>query len=243
MADQRFERTWSEILDTGYDVARIHFRVLFGLAFVANLPLALIQWTAESVITGSSPADRIALLIAGGLVALGIFLLAYGALTHAVCAAIGGSPPNWRTSLQASRAVAGRLLWTFLVAALAVALGTVCLILPGLYLGVVVNLLLLPVCLVEGTFGGAALARAHRLMKGSGGRALAVVLVVAVATAVLNGFASFAVLVGPTARLPALLLAGAFATLLQVSVFSVFFFSARACRLARDAPHAIPTTG
>lgn len=243
MADRGFERTWLEILDAGYDVARVHFRALFGLAFVANLPLALMQWAAESIAIGVSWADWIALSLAGGLVALGIFLLAYGALTHAVCTAIGGGTPDWRMSLQATRAVAGRLLWTFLVATLAVAIGMICLILPGLYLGVVVNLLLLPVCLIEGVFGGAALVRAHRLVRGSGGRALVVVLVVAIATAVLNGFAEFAVPVGPAARIPALLLAGALAALLQVSVFSVFFFSARAHRQARDAPHAAPAPG
>lgn len=243
MTDWRFERTWLEILDAGYDVARVHFRALFGLAFVANLPIALIQWTAESIAIGASWADWIALLLAGSLVALAIFLLAYGALTHAVCTAIGGGTPDWRMSLQATRAVAGRLLWTFLVATLAVAIGMICLVLPGLYLGVVVNLLLLPVCLVEGIFGGAALVRSHRLVRGSGGRALVVVLVVAIATGVLNGFAAFAVPMGPAAGIPALLLAGALATLLQVSVFSVFFFSARAHRQARDAPHAAPAPG
>lgn len=241
MADRGFERTWLEILDAGYDVARVHFRALFGLAFVAHLPLALFQWTAESIAIGVSLADGTALLLAGSLVVLAmlaIALLAYGALTHAICTAIGGGAPDWRVSLQATRAVAGRLLWTFLVATLAVAIGTICLILPGLYLGLIVNLLLLPVCLVEGIFGGAALARTHRLVRGSGGRALVVVLVVAVATAVLNGFAQFAVPAGPAARLPALLLAGALAALLQVSVFSVFFFSARAHRQVRDAPRA-----
>ena len=69
------------------------------------------------------------------------------------------------------------------------------------------------------------------------------VLVVTIASGVLNGFATLAEGQGPLLSLPVALVAGGLSTLLQVSVYSVFFLSARARRQALDGPatNAPPT--
>ena len=102
---------------------------------------------------------------------------------------------------------------------------------------------ILPICVLEGTSGLAAIRRAHGVMQGSLLSGIGVAIVVAIASAVLSGFAGLAEGQGPLVALPALLLATGLSTLLQVSVYSVFFLSARARRQALDGPatNAPPT--
>jgi len=243
MHDPGLERTFSQVLDAGYDIARQHFRALFSLALLGSVPMLLFVAVSTPGEGANPSALEAGLLVAGLLLSVGFLLYLYAALTHAVCGVALGAELDVSRSLQAARAAFPRVLWSGIVATLAMLLGLLCLVLPGLYLGLIMQLTILPICVLEGTSGLAAIRRAHGVMQGSLLSGIGVAIVVAIASAVLSGFAGLAEGQGPLVALPALLLATGLSTLLQVSVYSVFFLSARARRQALDGPatNAPPT--
>ncbi len=161
------------LIDEAIKHARRHFRSLYLPVAVpmallaAAMPLVQTPWlrdmnTAQS--QGGSPTLAIS-SFAGIMVVSLVFLLAYSlgntALLIASMDALTGVPVSmaraWRTTFTP------RVLGTVLLVLLLVAAGFVCCVLPGIYVGVVLCLVV-PVMAVESRFGTGALSRSHQLI-------------------------------------------------------------------------------
>ena len=236
------DRSFTQVLDAGYDIARSHFRVLLTLALAGSAPTSLFV-AASTRPEGVEPGVLEAgLLIVGLLLSIGFLFYFYAALTHAVWRVALGEGIDLSRSFEAARTALPRAAWSSLVATLVSILGLICLVVPGLYVLLISQVLILPICVIEGRSGLSAVRRAHHLARGSLLSALGVVLVVTIASGVLSAFAQLLEGQGPLFSLPAAIIAAALGTLLQVSCYSVQFLSARARREALDGPQAPAAT-
>ena len=102
-----------------------------------------------------------------GVVAL-LGILVYVLTTAACFRAIGqaylGERPDWRASLGYAAKRIHSVLWIFFLAGLAVLVGFICLIIPGIYLWNAFYLVM-PILLLERLKGASALGRAVRLIR------------------------------------------------------------------------------
>lgn len=170
-------------------------------------------------------------------------LIATGVGTRAVADAYLGRKPT----VGGSYAFVGRrfhsLLWVSLLVTLAVALGFVALVIPGIYLGVAL-IATIPVLVVEGVKGTKALKRSHQLVQGRwwitlGVVALGVFLIPFVIQFAI-GFV-LGILAGtdnPTTYLvlseAAATIGSVIATPIQVAVITVLYFDLRVRKEAFD---------
>ena len=162
------------ILDEAAKQARRHFRAIYlpvaiPLSVVSGLlPFAQGAFYKNTGFGGSRPPDFSVLLPNFGfLMLVGLFFglvygLGYGALMVAAVDALAGRPISmkraWLTMVQP------RVLGTLLLSWLAALVGSMCCILPGIYVGLLLCLVI-PVIVDEGLGGTRALGRSRELME------------------------------------------------------------------------------
>lgn len=198
-----------EILDTGFRILRDHFSLLFGLAAFVGVPLIAVQMSASGLQGGEgvSPARLIPLLVFC-LLYLVVLSIVPAVVTVAVgdvylgrTATIGGS---LRTALPKLMPLMGTFLLFALVMLVPMVVGGILVAVAGPSLGrwfsvlviallVIVTfrlglsmLVLWQVCLLEETYGLAALRRSRSLTEGNLLRGLAITLLGAVLTSVMT---------------------------------------------------------
>jgi hypothetical protein len=110
-----------------------------------------------------------------------------------------------------------RMVTWFLITSL-VALGLICFIVPGIYLGLAL-VVVWPVMLVEKCFRMQAVRRSRDLMRGNLLRALGLLLVTAVASAVLGGAVAWIPFIGFVGSLIVQSATSAFAAALQMALY------------------------
>lgn len=159
------------LLDESLKQARRHFRAVYWpvalpLAFVGALtPLAQPLWlNAVQYGPGTSlPAMFAAMVVIWAVVLLFIFLygLGYAALQAGATAATAGQPVAmgraWAFTVRPA------VLGTLLLAAVSTLLGTMCCILPGIYVGLLLSVIV-PVMAEEARFGAGAFRRSYELL-------------------------------------------------------------------------------
>lgn len=162
------------LLDEAVRGARRHFgriypAVAIPLALVAaTLPLAQLTFLrAVSAPGGTAPSpvavvQGFGLFFAFMLVFVVAYMMGYGALLSAAVDAVAGREVSmshaWRRMLRP------KVFGTFLMSGLAVGLGSLLCLLPGLYLALLFSLTL-PVMIDEGRFGARALRRSADLAR------------------------------------------------------------------------------
>ncbi len=168
-----------EILDAGIKLFMRHWRTLVlsvvGLILPVQVLSALVtasiapeQFDLTSTETGVSQGEEAEFLVGQGVIALLSvisILLATAVCFKAVADAYLGVEPEWRRSLRFAVRRLGGLLGVALVGGLLVALATLALILPGIWLFVMFSVAV-PALLLERIGPVAALRRSFRLVRG-----------------------------------------------------------------------------
>ena len=159
-----------EILDTALKVYRNNFATLVKIVAVVLAPiyllLAIIQISARPT---AGTTRSIAAAVGAFIVVIVLSLLASQVATGAAFKAIGeaylGHQPDTERSIRFAITKLGPMLLTGLLFGLAVAIGSILCIVPGIYLGVAFSLFI-PVLFLEDLSGTKALSRSRELVSG-----------------------------------------------------------------------------
>jgi hypothetical protein len=173
-----------EVLDTAFRLVTDHFTLLVGIALAVALPMALVGDLAAEMAAGGG------LGAAAGLLGLGLFVMIVSpiisaAITHAISEVYLGRPAGFAPSLRLGASLLLRLVGTSILMVLLVFLGTLLLILPGIYL-LFAFMLTYQVVVIEDLAGWSALKRSHDLSRGHLLRVFGVYLVAMVLMAVVG---------------------------------------------------------
>jgi len=178
--------SFGELLDTGFRLVRDHFLVLLGIGLILFLPFELVQ--SFFVRDPQSAAASGALVVS--LVFVFLFsILAMPFVTGAATRALGEAFLGREPAIgDAYRFVLGRftrILGTAFLYSILVFLGTLLLVIPGIYLALAF-LLAYQVVILEDWAGMNALKRSRELMAGSMLRALGIMVVVGLLMAIFS---------------------------------------------------------
>lgn len=187
--------SFGEIIDTGFRLTRDHFVLLVGMSAVLNLPLALFGEFFKLVQPGpmggaAEPGGATAVVILVGVGVMLLFVavaspLVSGAVTHAVGELYLDRPSAMGSSMRHAWGIFLPMLGTMFLWVGMIFLGTLLLIIPGIYLAFCYTLIW-PIMVLEGVFGMAALRRSRSLMKGNIRRVLGVVMVAGILVSLLG---------------------------------------------------------
>ncbi len=216
-----------ELLDKAFSLYRKHFLLFVGIMAVPALLPFLLNVLRESLRAGGFPLTPVesALVIVSAMVVSLAYLIAYAMALAATVFAVSdvylGRPASIRKSFAQVRGKSGRVFWMFFLLSLAMGVGFLLLIVPGVLVAVWYSVAI-PVAVIENVTPGPAFDRSAKLTKGrrgsiflifllffilSYGAALLFTLPAAILSAmwpgvisgVISGLASFvsSVLVGP----------------------------------------------
>lgn len=243
-----------EILDVSIKICLAHWRTLLKAVLVVVVPvqiagtIANADYTVDSLDlntgTARTPEETLeqfnqylgGLAIAGVLQILAV-LLATAACLRAIAQAYLGEETDWRSSLSYALRLAPSLLLLTLLYGLAIVLGLLLLILPGIWL-YVAWAFATPALLVEGLRGRRALARSFGLVRGRWWRTFGVLIVGFVLAVIISALVQAVFLVGiladegnDTLVLALTALAGivglAVSTPFQAALLTVLYFDLR----------------
>lgn len=190
--------SFSDVMDTAYNLYRLHWRSLLGLVALLVVPL---QFVSEyltrnyrhAVLLGpqssQSQSGRLA-LISLVVTAIGLFFV-QPLLTAGVVRAVAGfhlgEDPSPGAVLDYALPLLGRVLLVVLLYSLAVAGGILLLIIPGLVF--FIRFLFGPAAaVIEGKRGREALRRSWSLTRGHGWRLAGIVIVAAILAGLVASF-------------------------------------------------------
>src|SRR3954468_23240613 len=161
----------SGVLSEAWTLYKRHARHLLTLAFAVYIVAAII----EAVLSGL-------LGVVGALLAAIVSLVAAFLLQAALVKAVddvrdGTADMSLADTLNAARPHIGRVAGASILAGIAIGIGLILLIAPGLYL-LTIWCLIVPVIVLEGAGVGAAFGRSHELVRGHGWNVLGVIVLV-----------------------------------------------------------------
>jgi hypothetical protein len=192
-------RGLGEILSTAFDIYRNNAANLLLIVAVVVVPVSFIgallgqafQPTESTVDVGGVPVESrsffIALLAGLVVVAIGIIIWAISeaAILRGAAQATIGDPVDIEASYRWGLRRFGSVLLVAVLVGLAVAIGFILLIIPGLILIVLLSVSI-PALVVENLRGTDAMKRSWKLVSGNFWHALAVILVAAIITGILG---------------------------------------------------------
>jgi hypothetical protein len=184
-----------EILDLGIKIYRRRFGTLVRAVAVVVVPVSVLgavvglsagMDTSDTNVDGGDAAAA----IGGGLIAFILGFIASQVATAASFEIVSGDyldqAPTWQESLRAARGRLGSLTWLSILYGLALGLGFIACVLPGIYLGVMFAVAV-PALLFEDVRGRKALKRSRSLLRGRFWPALGVLLVSMILTSLVQG--------------------------------------------------------
>ncbi|MEJ7797997.1 MAG: hypothetical protein WKF42_05820 [Solirubrobacteraceae bacterium] len=194
-----------EILDVAIKICIAHWRTLLKAVLVVVVPVQILSTILTADFTVSSfdfstsseqtPEETLDELnqYLGGLAISTLLqvlagLLATAACFRAIAQAYLGEETDWRSSLSFALRRAPSLLWVTVLYSLAVVVGTLLLIAPGVWLYVACAFAT-PALLVEGLRGRRALGRSFRLVNGRWWRTFGVLIVGLILAGVISALA------------------------------------------------------
>jgi hypothetical protein len=211
-----------EILDAGIKLFMRHWRPLVlsvaGLILPVQILSALVtasvapeQFDLTTDESGVSEGEETEFFVGQGIVALlsGLsILLATAVCFKAVADAYLGAEPDWRHSLRFALRRLGGLIGVAILSALLVGLGTIALIVPGVWLFVAYSVAV-PALLLERVGAATALRRSYRLVRGRWWPTFGTLLVGYLLIAVLGAIVTSVVMIVPSVLAEGNTLAGA----------------------------------
>lgn len=185
------ELALGELLETAVKICLGHWRTLLKAVLVVIVPVQIIStlvtadYTLSSFDIGSSSGQttreaidelnrHIDGLVISSLLQLLALVFATAACLRAIISAYLGETPDWRGSVSYALRHAGPLLGVTALYLAGVTLGAMALLLPGIWL-YIAWAFALPVLLVEGRRGPAALRRSYSLVRGRWWRTFSVI--------------------------------------------------------------------
>ena len=200
-----------EILDAGIKLFMRHWRTLVlsvvGLILPVQILSALVtasvapeQFDPLTSDSGVSEGEETEFFIGQGIVALlsGLsILLATAVCFKAVADAYLGAEPDWRRSLRFALHRLGGLIGVAILSAILVTLGTIALILPGVWL-FVSYAVAVPALLLERIGAWSALRRSFRLVRGRWWQTFATLLVGYLLIGVLGALVTAVIMIVPS---------------------------------------------
>jgi hypothetical protein len=189
-----------ELLDGAIRLYRLEWKVLMGIVAFVLVPITFIQlWIAQALVSGIDPiatptSDALGQVLLVGLAIFAIqFLIVQPFLVAAVARAAAdiylGEPVSIGRVYRFALARLLPILWITVISTVAILIGLVLLIIPGIIL--LVRLAFAPAVLVVESVGGmSALRRSWRLSSGNFWRALGAIVLSGVISAVVSGIIS-----------------------------------------------------
>jgi hypothetical protein len=228
--------SFGEILDMGFRLVRDHFTVLVGIASVIYVPLA-VAGALVAPRAGQVPSRAAVLaILAVYLVVLLASPIVWAAVTFALGEIYLGLNASIGTALRSGFSLSVPLMGTALLCGIAIVLGCILLIVPGVYL-MLAFALVWQIVVLEKISGFAALRRSRELLRGNLWRAFGVLLVGGLITGVLGGILQLAFqfipLLGPIAAGVARAVGMAYTSAVAV----VLYFDIRCRKEAFDIEH------
>jgi hypothetical protein len=240
-----------EILDAAFRLCFTHWRPLLTATLVVVVPVQILativlfsafpdNFTGEDALLGPEIGEDAGVLIAGQLVSSVLtalmVLLTIAACFKAVADAYLGTAPDWRASVRFATKRLAPLLVISILYLVGVMLGTLALIIPGIFLAIAWSLAY-PAALVEDARGFGALKRSFQLVRGRWWPVFGALLVGVILVAVISGILEF-VFLAPAFFTDSLLaiavLSGlssivgyAISTPLQAAIIAIVFFDQR----------------
>lgn len=149
------------VLSEAWAMYKAHARHLLSIAFVVYLLTAIVQALLSGLLGGF-----------GAVIAAFISIIAGFLLQAALVKAVedvrdGRVDLSFSETLQAATPAVGRVAITSILAGIAIGIGIILLVVPGLYL-LTIWCLIVPVIVLEGAGTGAAFARSRELVRGFG---------------------------------------------------------------------------
>ncbi|MGZ4638570.1 MAG: hypothetical protein ACXV2J_05875 [Actinomycetes bacterium] len=161
----------SGVLSEAWGMYRAHARHLLTIAFVVYVVAAVVQGLLSGLL------GLFGALLAGIVGIIAAFLL-QAALVKAVEDVRDGRVDlSLGDTLQAARPAVARVAVTSILAGIAIGIGLILLIAPGLYL-LTIWCLIVPVIVLEGAGVGAAFARSRALVRGYGWQVFGTIVLV-----------------------------------------------------------------
>lgn len=178
-------------LDVAREATRLlreNTALLYGLALIAAIPAAFFRPVfLEGKIDASTPGAALTWIGPETLVAgLGLWMLSVvtgASAARAIAGLYGGRTPQLSEAFGDGLAQLLPLVWTSLLALVAVCVGLFLFVIPGAYLALVF-VFGVPVVMLEAISGPRALARSRELARGQLGRILGLALLSLLATGV-----------------------------------------------------------
>ncbi len=232
----------AEILDTGFRLLRNHFGILFGAALALYLPLGVFTAVLEHVFQtpaagGTIDVTLILVSVAGMLLSFSIVSpIVSCAITHALGELYLGRVASLGASFRVALSLLLRVVGTSLLASLAVLMGLLLLVLPGLYLAVAF-VLVTQVIVIERIAGVPALGRSRELMQGNMLRGIGLGFVIGLLGAILSVGLELAFALVPAVSFLGGTLAQSLVFAYSSAVLVVFYFDIRARKEAFDLEH------
>ncbi len=175
-----------EILDMAFKLVRDHFAVLVGIAAVIYVPLAVAGAAIRPAPGHTISGSALVFIVAIYLVVMLVWPIVMAAITFALGEIYLGRQASVGASLRSGLSCSVPLVGTMMLAGIAILVGLLLLVIPGLYLMLTFTLIT-QVVVLEGESGAAALRRSRLLMRGHLLRAIAVLFVSGLITGVLSG--------------------------------------------------------
>jgi hypothetical protein len=233
----------SEILDMGFRLLRNHFGLLIGISAVIYVPMGIFgTWMRSWMETSAAGASELDL----GLAAVSVLAvvvtysivapLVSAAITYALGELYLGRSVTIGAAFRASLPRLLPLVGTMFLATLAIMMGLLLFVVPGLYLMLAFSLLT-QVIVLENVAGMTALSRSRELLRGNLLRAVGIILVFSIASGVLGMSLGLAFGAVPALESVGSALAQALAFAYYSAVLVVFYFEIRARKEAFDLEH------
>ena len=185
-----------EILSTGFQLYRRHWRTLLAIAAVVVVPITLLHYlfgdlvrtqgetTRNGVVETASWSVGIAGLVAA-LAGVLMYLVLTGAITRAVAAEVAGEDPSVEQSYRFGFHRLGSVLLVSVLVGLAIIGGLILFIIPGIYIGIRLCVSI-EALVVEGRRGTEAMGRSWGLVGGHWWHAFGTVVVGGLLTGIVN---------------------------------------------------------
>ncbi len=185
------ELALGELLDVAFKICLAHWRTLLKAVLVVIVPVQILStlvtadYTLSSFAVGSNSEQttreaieelnrHIDGLIISGLLQIVALAFATAACLRAIVSAYLGELPDWRASLRYALRHAGPLLALTAIYVGGVTIGAIAMLVPGIWL-YIAWAFALPVLLVEGLRGPAAMRRSYTLVRGRWWRTFGVI--------------------------------------------------------------------